>query len=54
MSAGGCDHQGWLSDILALVEMKIGASNLRSKLAGSWIRKRPHGIMIKSYMGFLE
>jgi hypothetical protein len=39
---------------LALVEMKIGVCNLGPKLAGSWIMKRPHGIMIKSYMGFLE
>jgi hypothetical protein len=40
--------------ILGLLDMKIGTPNLVPRLAGSWIMKGPHGIMIKPYVGFLE
>jgi hypothetical protein len=54
-----CDNRGerlsWAAaGILGLLDMKIGTPNLVPRLAGSWIMKGPHGIMIKPYVGFLE
>ena len=46
-----CDNRGerlsWTAaGILSLLDMKIGTPNLVPRLAGSWIMKGPHGIMI--------
>jgi hypothetical protein len=36
--------------LLALIEMKIGASNPGANLATPWSMQRPHDIMTTSYM----